>query len=210
RLEQIRMIAPDVGGGFGPKAPFYAEEAVIPAVALRLGRPVKWFEDRREHFLAATQERDQHYDVAVAVDRDGKILGVRGTLLHDTGAFMPWGIIMPYIAAESIPGPHVVPAHPLPWPTAVPQQRRPPTRRAPAGGGARDGAPDGPHRPRARSRSRGGAPAQSHPAGADALSGGADFPRRHAARLSWRRFPPQPGGGAGALGLRDVSRAPGE
>ena len=52
-LESIRVIAPDVGGGFGTKAPFYAEEAVIPAAAMKLGRPVKWQEDRREHFLCA-------------------------------------------------------------------------------------------------------------------------------------------------------------
>jgi carbon-monoxide dehydrogenase large subunit len=118
-LEAIRMIAPDVGGGFGPKAPFYAEEAVIPAAALRLGRPVRWCEDRREHFLSATQEGDQHFDVAIAVDRDGRILGVRGTLLHDTGAFMPWGIIMPYIAAVTIPGPYVVPAYRLECTVAI-------------------------------------------------------------------------------------------
>jgi aerobic carbon-monoxide dehydrogenase large subunit len=117
--EQVRMIAPDVGGGFGPKAPFYAEEAVIPAAALKLGRPVKWFEDRREHFLSATQERDQHFQVAIAVDGDGRILGVRGTLLHDTGAFMPWGIIMPYIAAVTIPGPYVVPAYRLACTVAI-------------------------------------------------------------------------------------------
>jgi carbon-monoxide dehydrogenase large subunit len=109
-IESIRMIAPDVGGGFGPKAIFYPEEAVIPAAALKLGRPVKWIEDRREHFLCATQERDQYWDVAIAVDADGKILGLRGTMLHDTGAFVPWGIIMPYIAAVTVPGPYVVPA----------------------------------------------------------------------------------------------------
>src|SRR2546430_17063195 len=118
-LESIRMIAPDVGGGFGPKAPFYAEEAVIPAAALKVGRPVRWFEDRREHFVSATQERDQHYEVAIAVDADGRILGVRGTLLHDTGAFMPWGIIMPYIAAVTIPGPYVVPAYRLACTVAI-------------------------------------------------------------------------------------------
>jgi aerobic carbon-monoxide dehydrogenase large subunit len=118
-LEAIRMIAPDVGGGFGPKAPFYAEEAVIPAAALKLGRPVRWCEDRREHFLSATQERDQHYDMAIAVDNDGRILGVRGTMLHDTGAFMPWGIIMPYIAAVTIPGPYVIPAYRLECTVAV-------------------------------------------------------------------------------------------
>ncbi|MGA8950106.1 MAG: molybdopterin cofactor-binding domain-containing protein, partial [Xanthobacteraceae bacterium] len=112
-LESIRMIAPDVGGGFGPKAIFYPEEAVIPAAALKLGRPVKWIEDRREHFLCATQERDQYWDMAIAVDSGGKILGVRGRMLHDSGAFVPWGIIMPYIAAVTVPGPYVVPAYRL-------------------------------------------------------------------------------------------------
>jgi carbon-monoxide dehydrogenase large subunit len=112
-LESIRVIAPDVGGGFGPKAIFYPEEAAIPAVALKLGRPVKWIEDRREHFLCATQERDQYWEVAVAVAADGKILGVRGKLLHDSGAFVPWGIVMPYIAAATVPGPYVVPAYQL-------------------------------------------------------------------------------------------------
>ena len=71
-VETIRMIAPDVGGGFGPKAIFYPEEAVIPAAALKIGRPVKWIEDRREHFLCATQERDQYWSMAIAVDADGK------------------------------------------------------------------------------------------------------------------------------------------
>jgi carbon-monoxide dehydrogenase large subunit len=112
-LESIRMIAPDVGGGFGPKAIFYPEEAVIPAAALKLGRPVKWIEDRREHFLCATQERDQYWNMAIAVDSDGKILGVRGRMLHDSGAFVPWGVIMPYIAAVTVPGPYVVPAYRL-------------------------------------------------------------------------------------------------
>ncbi len=110
-LESIRVIAPFVGGGFGTKAPFYAEEAVIPAAAMKLRRPVKWQEDRREHFLAATQERDQYWKVAIAVDAEGKILGLRGTMLHDTGAFLPWGIIVPYIAATTFPGPYVVPAY---------------------------------------------------------------------------------------------------
>jgi aerobic carbon-monoxide dehydrogenase large subunit len=112
-LETIRMIAPDVGGGFGPKAIFYPEEAVIPAAALKLGRPVKWIEDRREHFLCATQERDQYWDLAIAVDAGGRILGLRGRMLHDSGAFVPWGVIMPYIAAATVPGPYVVPAYHL-------------------------------------------------------------------------------------------------
>ena len=110
-IDSIRMIAPDVGGGFGPKAIFYPEEAAIPAAALKLGRPVKWIEDRREHFLCATQERDQYWDMAIAVDAAGKILGLRGRMVHDSGGFVPWGIIMPYIAAVTVPGPYVVPAY---------------------------------------------------------------------------------------------------
>ena len=109
----IRMIAPDVGGGFGPKAIFYPEEAAIPAAVLKLGRPVKWIEDRREHFLCATQERDQYWDMAIAVDTGGRILGVRGSMLHDSGAFVPWGTVLPYIAAVTVPGPYVVPAYRL-------------------------------------------------------------------------------------------------
>lgn len=105
-IEQIRSIAPDVGGGFGPKAIFYAEEAVIAFAARHVGAPVKFAEDRREHFLCATQERDQYWDMSIAVDDEGNILGVKGSLLHDTGAFMPWGIIMPYIAATTVPGPY--------------------------------------------------------------------------------------------------------
>jgi aerobic carbon-monoxide dehydrogenase large subunit len=83
---------------------------VIPVAAMRLGRPVKWIEDRREHFLSATMERDQYWKVAIAVDRDGKILALRGTMIHDNGAYLPWGIIAPYIAATTFPGPYVVPA----------------------------------------------------------------------------------------------------
>jgi carbon-monoxide dehydrogenase large subunit len=110
-LESIRVIAPFVGGGFGTKAPFYPEEAVIPAAAMKLGRPVKWIEDRREHFVSATQERDQYWKVAIAVDNDGKILGLRGAMLHDNGAYVPWGIIVPFIAGTTFPGPYVVPAY---------------------------------------------------------------------------------------------------
>ena len=111
--EAIRYIATDVGGGFGPKAIFYPEETVIAAAALKMGQPVKWIEDRREHFMCATQERDQYWDVEIATDAGGRILGVRGTMLHDTGAFVPWGIIMPYIAAATLPGPYVIPTYRL-------------------------------------------------------------------------------------------------
>ena len=107
------MIAPDVGGGFGPKAIFYGEDAIVAAAALRLKRPIKWIEDRREHFLATTQERDQYWSLEIALDADAKLRGVRGTMLHDTGAYMPWGVVMPYIAATTVPGPYILPAYDL-------------------------------------------------------------------------------------------------
>jgi carbon-monoxide dehydrogenase large subunit len=111
--ETIRVVAPDVGGGFGPKAIFYAEEAVVAQAALLLGRPVKWTEDRREHFLSTTQERDQHWSLEVALDENAKLLAVRGTMLHDTGAYLPWGVVLPFIAATTVPGPYVLPAYEL-------------------------------------------------------------------------------------------------
>ncbi len=111
--DTIRVIAPDVGGGFGPKAIFYGEDAIVAAAALRLKRPIKWIEDRREHFLATTQERDQYWSLEIALDADAKLRGVRGTMLHDTGAYMPWGVVMPYIAATTVPGPYILPAYDL-------------------------------------------------------------------------------------------------
>jgi carbon-monoxide dehydrogenase large subunit len=107
---RVRVIMPDVGGGFGPKGIPYAEEPVIAACAKTLSRPVKWIEDRREHFLATTQERDQYWDLELALDAQGSILGLRGTLLCDNGAYFPFGIILPYIAATTTPGPYVIPA----------------------------------------------------------------------------------------------------
>jgi carbon-monoxide dehydrogenase large subunit len=107
---QLRIVTPDVGGGFGPKGSFYAEYGALAAAALALRAPVKWIEDRRENFLATQQERDQHWDMQIAVDREARILGVRGTLVHEAGAYMPWGVVLPWIAATSVPGPYVIPS----------------------------------------------------------------------------------------------------
>ena len=109
--QQVRVIAQDVGGGFGPKALMYPEQFSVPACALLTGRAVKWVEDRREHFVCATQERDQYWDGQMAFDADGKILGYRVNLLHDNGAYLPWGIVAPYISSVTVPGPYVVPAY---------------------------------------------------------------------------------------------------
>ena len=109
----LRVIAPDVGGGFGPKFVFYAEEAVIALAARIVGRPVKWIEDRREHFTATTQERDQFWDMEMALDSEGRMLGVRGTLIHDHGAYSPYGVNLPYNSATNLLGPYAVPAYSL-------------------------------------------------------------------------------------------------
>jgi carbon-monoxide dehydrogenase large subunit len=106
---QVRVVTPDVGGGFGPKGSFYPEYVNIIVAARLLDRPVKWIEDRRENFLATHQERDQYWDMEIAVDRAAKILGVRGTLIHETGAYVPWGIVLPWITATTVPGPYVIP-----------------------------------------------------------------------------------------------------
>lgn len=106
---QVRVITPDVGGGFGPKGSFYPEYVDIAVAAKVLNRPVKWIEDRRENFLATHQERDQYWDMEIAVDRDAKILGVRGQLIHETGAYVPMGVVLPWITATTVPGPYVIP-----------------------------------------------------------------------------------------------------
>jgi len=106
---QLRITTPDVGGGFGPKGSFYAEYGAIVAAALSLRCPIKWIEDRHENFLSTQQERDQYWDVEIAVDDDARILGVRGKLIHDAGAYMPWGVVLPWIAATSVSGPYVIP-----------------------------------------------------------------------------------------------------
>lgn len=108
--ERLRIIMNDVGGGFGPKVIFYPEEALVAIAACKLGRPVKWIEDRREHFFTATQERDQWWDISLALTAEGRILGIKLDMTHDNGAYLPWGIIMPYIAATTTPGPYVIPA----------------------------------------------------------------------------------------------------
>jgi CO/xanthine dehydrogenase Mo-binding subunit len=104
---KVRVIAPDVGGGFGTKIMmFYPEEILTPFAAIQLERPVKWIEDRREHFISANQERSQLHEVEYAFDNQGILLAVRDKFLHDTGAYTPYGIIVPIITACTLPGPY--------------------------------------------------------------------------------------------------------
>jgi carbon-monoxide dehydrogenase large subunit len=110
---RVRAIAPDIGGGFGPKQSFYPEYLAVAVAAMKLARPIKWIEDRRENFIATNQERDQYWDMEIAVDKDARLLGLRGEMVHDCGAYIPWGIILPWIAATTVPGPYVLPNYRL-------------------------------------------------------------------------------------------------
>jgi carbon-monoxide dehydrogenase large subunit len=107
---QVRVITADVGGGFGCKHLFYPEEAVVVAACLLLRRPVKWIEDRRENFAATVQERDQVWDLEVAFDDAGRLLGVRGRMVHDQGAYTPRGTNLPTNASTAVPGTYVLPS----------------------------------------------------------------------------------------------------
>jgi len=98
----IRVIAPDTGGGFGAKLNVYPEEVLVPWLALRLRRPVKWVETRREHLLSATQERDQVHDVEFGFDGDGRIVALRDRFLHDMGAYSPRGGAVPHNYIPSV------------------------------------------------------------------------------------------------------------
>ncbi len=110
---RIRVVAPDVGGGFGCKYLLYNEELVVALAALLLGRPVKWIEDRREHFTGSIQEREQYWEMEIAVAADGAVLGIRGTMLQDQGAYTPQGINLAYNASTSVPGAYIVPSYDL-------------------------------------------------------------------------------------------------
>ena len=102
---QVRVVAPFIGGGFGPKIMmFYQEEVLVPWAAMKLNRPVKWIEDRAENFVATTHERGQIHDAEVAFDQDGHILGVHDIFLHDTGAYAPYGLTVPLNSQANVLG----------------------------------------------------------------------------------------------------------
>lgn len=107
---QVRVIAPFLGGGFGPKIMmFYPEELIIPWAAMRLNRPIKWIEDRQENFFATSQERGQIHDAEIALTKDGVILGIRDHFLHDSGAYDPYGLTVPINSQCTLLGPYNVP-----------------------------------------------------------------------------------------------------
>jgi carbon-monoxide dehydrogenase large subunit len=111
--QNIRVVAPDTGGGFGPKATFYPEELALPAASLLLRRSMKWMEDRRENFVATGGERDQVWDMELATDARGRMLALRGRLSHDHGSSTPYGVALAYNAGTNVIGPYVLPAYRL-------------------------------------------------------------------------------------------------
>jgi aerobic carbon-monoxide dehydrogenase large subunit len=107
---RLRVATPDVGGGFGPKLCVYPEDMAVVAAATLLRRPIKWIEDRREHFTNAAQERDQYWSIEIAADAEGRVRGIRGRLIHDIGAYALQDVNIPYNSATTLTGPYLVPA----------------------------------------------------------------------------------------------------
>ena len=109
---QVRVIAPFIGGGFGPKIMmFYPEEVLLPWISMKLDRPIKWIEDRRENFMATTHERDQVHWSEIAVRRDGRVLGVKDSFIHDSGAYTTYGLTCPINSQCTLLGCYDIPAY---------------------------------------------------------------------------------------------------
>jgi carbon-monoxide dehydrogenase large subunit len=109
--QRIRVIAPDVGGGFGIKNRLYPEEVIVAALALKLGRPVRWIEDRREHLLASIHARDHFYRITAYADGRGKVLGLDAEIVVDGGAYALWPnspLMETGMALRNLPGPYQV------------------------------------------------------------------------------------------------------
>jgi CO/xanthine dehydrogenase Mo-binding subunit len=106
-VDRVEVVTPDVGGGFGVKIVHpWPEEVLVPWAACRLGQPVKWTEDRREHFTSSAHERGQLHEVRVGYDDDGRLQGLSVRFWHDNGAYVPYGLIVPIITSTQLLGPY--------------------------------------------------------------------------------------------------------
>jgi len=107
---QVRVVAPFIGGGFGPKIMmFYQEEVLVPWAAMQLDRPIKWIEDRAENFVGTTHERGQIHQAEMLLNSEGRILGVHDVFVHDTGAYVPYGLTVPLNSQCTLLGPYDIP-----------------------------------------------------------------------------------------------------
>ena len=193
-----------IGGGFGVRGELYPEDVLVCLAALRLGRPVKWIEDRREHLIAANHSRQQHYRVRAAVDADGRLLAIDGEFFHDQGAYVrTHAATVPDLAATMLPGPYRVGglSHGRPHPA----DQQDAVRHLPRAGTLREHirarAADGCHRGAAQHRSDRNPPPQSHRHERDALRARLRH-ARHRNDLRFRRLrrPARQGAGGGRLG----------
>ena len=106
---KVRIIAPDIGGGFGGKNRIMPEDIAVAAIAMKVGHPVRWIEDRREHLLASVHARDHFYDLTVSADQDGTLLGVEGSVYIDAGAYSLWptgSFMEASMASRNLTGPY--------------------------------------------------------------------------------------------------------
>jgi len=111
-LSSVHLFEGHVGGGFGVRGELYPEDVLVCLGALRLGRPVKWIEDRQEHFVAANHSRQQRHKIRAAVDAQGRILGIEDAFFHDQGAYVrTHGARVVDLTAAMLPGPYRVPAY---------------------------------------------------------------------------------------------------
>ena len=106
---RVRVLTPDVGGGFGVKGPLYPEDVLVSVAAMQVERPVKWIEDRLEHARATFQDREQVHRVEVGVRSDGTLVSLIDRFVYDTGAFIPYGLLVGVVALSTIPGPYRIP-----------------------------------------------------------------------------------------------------
>jgi carbon-monoxide dehydrogenase large subunit len=109
----VRVISPDVGGGFGPKCCVYPEDVVIGALAMTTAQPVKWVSDRREDLLTTGHGREQRHRIEAAVDGSGRVRAIKVDIFSNNGAYAPWlhtAALDAVQASENIPGPYDIPA----------------------------------------------------------------------------------------------------
>ncbi len=109
-VHRIHFVEPDVGGGFGIRGEFYPEDFLVPWAAIRLGRPVAWIEDRREHMVAANHSREQTHEIEVGATREGHLVAVIDRVIVDMGAYLrTHGVIVPELTGAMLPGPYRTP-----------------------------------------------------------------------------------------------------
>ncbi len=111
-LQAMHLFEYHVGGGFGVRGEIYPEDILVCLAAMRLNRPIKWIEDRREHLMATNHSRQQRHQIRAAVDGEGRILAMDDNFFHDQGAYLrTHGVRVPHMTAGILPGPYRVPAY---------------------------------------------------------------------------------------------------